>query len=102
MIKIYKINNSLLFDKFFRHISTKKNYYKEKYEARFSEYKIIIVRILEECIDIKVARISVSKKLTMIDKSGLPVSSDFISLYPSAIAQPDSKWFKQKLQKQIV
>ena len=30
----------------------------------------------------------------MIDKSGLSVSSDFISFYPSAMAQTDSKWLK--------
>ena len=69
---------SVLFDKYFKHINTIKNYYKEKYEAKFGDYRRINIKKLEEYIDRKVSRIPVSKKLAVIDKS--------------AMAQPDSKW----------
>ena len=65
-----------MFDKNFKHIDTIKNYYKEKYEARFGDYRRINTRKLEEFIDRKVASIPVSKQLAVIDKSDLLVSSD--------------------------
>ena len=58
----------VLNDKKFKHINTIENYYKEKYEARFSDYRRINVRKLEECIDRKKSRIPVSKQLAMIEK----------------------------------
>ena len=71
---------SVLFDKFFKHINTIKNYYKGKYEARFGDYRRINIKKLEENIDRKVARIPVSKQLAVIDKSDLLVSSGYNSL----------------------
>ena len=78
-----------------------KNYYKEKYENRFSDYGRINVRKAEEYIIRKIARITVSKQLAMIDKVDLLVSSDYNSLYPSATAHPDSKWSKTETAKAI-
>ena len=83
---------SLLFDKYFKHIKTIKNYYKGNYEARFGDNRRNNIKELEEYIDRKVARIPVSKQLALIDKSDLLVSSDYNSLYPLAMAHPDSKW----------
>ena len=85
---------SILFDKYFEHISTIKNYYKEKCESRFGDYRRTRIKKLEEYIDRKVARIPVSKQLAVIDKPELLVSSDYISFYPSAMAHPYSKWSK--------
>ena len=39
---------SVIFDKYFKHINTNKNYYKEKYEARFGDYRRINIKKLEE------------------------------------------------------
>ena len=52
---------SLIFDNFFKHINTIKNYYKEKYEARFNDYRRINIKKVEEYIDRKKAMIPVSK-----------------------------------------
>ena len=92
---------SVLFDKYFKHINTIKNYYKEKYESRFGDYRRVNIKKLEEYVDRKVARIPVSKQLAVIDKSDLLVSSDYNSLYPSAMAHPDSKWPKIETAKAI-
>ena len=56
---------------------------------------------LEKYIDRKVAGIPVSKQLAVIDKSDLLVSSDYNSLYPSAMAHPDSNWPKIETAKAI-
>ena len=37
----------------------------------------------------------------MLDKTDLFVSSDYNSLYPSAIAHPDSKWPNRETAKAI-
>ena len=92
---------SVLFDKYFKHINTIEIYYKEKYEARFGDYRRINIRKLEEYVDRKVARIPVSRQLAVINKSDLLVSSDYNSLYPSAKAHPDSKRPKIETAKAI-
>ena len=84
----------IIFDNYFKHISTNKNYYKEKNEARFGDYRRNKIKKLEEYIGRKVARIPVSKQIAVIDKPDLLVSIDYISFYPSAMAHPDSKWSK--------
>ena len=61
----------VIIDKNFKQINTIRNYYKEKNEARFSDYRRINVRKLEECIVRKKATIPVSRQLAMIDKSNL-------------------------------
>ena len=61
----------------------------------------IFQKKLEGYIDRKVARIPVSIQLAVIDKSDLLVSSDYNSLYPSAMAHPDSKWPKIEPAKAI-
>ena len=73
---------SILFDKIFEHINTIKNYNKEKYEARFSDYRRNNKKKLEEYFDGKVAGIPVSKQLAVIDKSVFFVSGDYNSFLP--------------------
>ena len=75
----------VLLDKYFEHINTIKNYFREKYEARFTDYRRVIIRILEVYISRKVARIPQSKQGPFTDKSDLLVSSDLSLLYPSAL-----------------
>ena len=70
-----KLDVAVVFHKSFKHIKTIKNYYKEKYEARFTDYRQIKIRKLKEYIDRKVARIPVSNELAMTDKTDLFVSS---------------------------
>ena len=81
----------VLFDKYIKHINTIQNYYKEKYEGRFSDYRRNNIRNLEQYFDRKTATIPVSKQLAKIDKSDLLDSRDYSSFYPSAITHPDSK-----------
>ena len=95
------LETSVIFAKYFKHINTYKNCCKEKYEARFGDYRRIIIKKLEDYIDRKVARIPVSKQLAVIDESDLLVSSDYIRLYPSAMAHLDSKWPKLESAKAI-
>ena len=70
---------SVLFDKYSKHMNTIQNYYKEKYEARFGDYRRINKKI-ENYIKRKVSRIPVWKQLAAIDKIDLLVSSDYNSL----------------------
>ena len=42
----------------------------------------------------KIANLPISKQIQQIDKSHSLVSSDYNSLYPSAMAHKDSKWPK--------
>ena len=67
---------SVLFDDYFKHINTIKNYYKEKNEPTFSDYRQNNVRKSEEFIERKIARLLVSKQLALINISDLLVSSD--------------------------
>ena len=92
---------SVLFDKYFEHINTNKNYYEEKYEARFNDYRRNSIKNLEAYVDRKIARTPVSKQLAVIDKSDLLVSGDYNSLYASEMAHPDSKWPKIETAKAI-
>ena len=64
---------SALFGKNFKHINTNKNYYMEKYEAKFDDYRRIKIKKLQEYIDIKIASIPVFKQLAVIDESDLLV-----------------------------
>ena len=84
----------VLFENSFKHIKTIKNYYQEKYKARFSDYRRIDVRIFGFSIDRNVATITVSKQIAVIYKSDLLVSSDYNSIYPLAVAHSVSKWLK--------
>ena len=86
------LESSVIVDKYFKHINSIKNYYRDKNEARFGEYRRNNPRNLEEYFDRKVASIPVSKQLAVIDESDLLVLSDYSSLYPSAMAHLDSKW----------
>ena len=63
----------------------------KKYESRFNDYRRINIEKLEDIVDRKVARIPVSKELAVIVKFDLHFSSDYNSLYPSAMAHLDSK-----------
>ena len=90
-----------MFDKVFKQNKTLKNCYKGKYEARFTDYRQIITRKLEEYNDRNLARIPVSKQLALVDKTGLLESSDYITLYPSSIAHLDSKWPKIEIAEAI-
>ena len=74
----------------------------KKYEARFTDYRRNNIRKLEEYICRKVARRHGSKQLASVDKSDLLVSSDYISVYPSAMAHPDSKWPALQTAKAII
>ena len=62
-------------------------------ESRFKDYRKINQDYSEKC-NKKIADLPISKALQQIAKTGLLVSIDFISLYPSAIAHKDSKWPK--------
>ena len=95
------LESSVLLKYYYKHINTIKNHYKEKNEARFTEYRRIIIRKLEEYIDRISAKTAVSKQLPMIDKSDLLDSSDYKSLYCSATAHPGSKWPKTETAKAI-
>ena len=102
--KIYGKNFkvSVIFNKNFKHINAIKNYYKQKYGARFSDYRRNNLGNLEEYILGKIARLPESKQLAMTNNSDPLVLCDYISLYPSAMAHFDSKWPKIQTEKAIV
>ena len=85
---------SVLSDKYLRHIIAIRNYFNEKNEARFTDYRRNNIRKLEDYFDRKTAKSLVSKQLAMRDKSDLLVSNDYNSLNPSAMAHLHWNWRK--------
>ena len=63
----------MLFDKYFKHINTIRNVFKEKYEAKFGDYRRISIKKLEVYFDRKIASIPVTEQLAVIDESDLLV-----------------------------
>ena len=68
---------SVLFEKYFKHINTVKKYHEKKCESKFSDYRHSSISKFEEDINSKKSSLSVSKRLTKIDKTDLLVSSDY-------------------------
>ena len=91
---------SMLFGGSFKHINTFINYYVKKYQSKFSERRRNNIEKIEECIDNKLAKIPISKEKSMVDKTVL--SSEYNSLYTSAMAHRDSKWPKLETVKAII
>ena len=82
---------SVLFQKYLTHINTVRNFYKEKCEARFNDYRRINTGIFVKNISSKMSSLPVSKELAKLDKTNLLVSIDYNSVYPSAMAHLESK-----------
>ena len=83
---------SKLFEIYFQRIDKVKKHYTEKYENRFNDYRRINKQDFENHIKKKLSSLPISKELKAIDKSDLHVSSDYNSLYPSAMAHETSTW----------
>ena len=64
----------------------------KKYEKEFDYYRKINKQHFENYIKEKLSSLPISKELKAIDKSDLLVSSDYNSLYPSAMAHEKSTW----------
>ena len=88
----YDLEISKLFEIYFRQTDKVKNHYTKKYENKFDDYRKINTKHLENYIKKKLANLPISKELNNVDKSDLLVSSDYNSLYPSAMAQLQSTW----------
>ena len=69
-----------------------KKHYTQKYENKFDDYRKINKNHFDNYIKKKLSSLPISKELNKIDKSDLLVSSDYNSLYPSAMAHENSKW----------
>ena len=83
---------SKLFEIYFQRIDKVKKHYTKKYENKFHVYRKINKQLFENYIKKKLFSPSISKELNKIDKSDLLVSSDYNSLYPSAMAHIKSTW----------
>ena len=83
---------STLLNKYFRQINKVKEFYVKKYESKFNDYRKLNTKDLDKYVNRKLASLSISKELNKTDKSDLLVSSDYNSLYPSAMAHDDSTW----------
>ena len=83
---------SELFVKEFQHIKAFKNYYAKKYQSKFSHCRQNNTNILEEYADNKLAKIAISKELSIKNKPDFLALNDYNSLYPAATAHRDSKW----------
>ena len=83
---------STLFEIYFRQIDRVEKYYTKKYENKFDDYRKINKQHFENYIEKKLSSLPISKELNKIDKSDLLVSSDYNSLYPSAMAHISSMW----------
>ena len=83
---------STLFEIYFRQIDKVKKHYTKKYENNFDDYRKINKQHFENYIKKKLSSLPISKELNKMDKSDLLVSSDYNSLYPSAMAHILSMW----------
>ena len=83
---------STLFEIYFRKIDKVKNHHTKKCEGKFDEYRKINKQHFENYIKKKLSSLPISKELNKIEKSGLLVSSEYNSLYPSAMAFEQSTW----------
>ena len=83
---------SKLFEIYFQQIDKVKKHYTKKYENKFNDYRRINKQDFENYIKKKLSSLPISKELKAIDKSDLLVSSDYNSLYPSAMAHEKSTW----------
>ena len=87
--KEYEI--STLFEIYFRQIAKVKKHYTQNYENKFVDYRKINKDHFDNYIKKKLSSLPISKELNKIDKSDLLASSDYNSLYPSAMAHENSK-----------
>ena len=83
---------STLFNKYFNQINNLKSNFTKKYEFRFSDYRQINPKELDNYVNKKLSNIPISIELNKINKSDVFVSSDYCSLYPSAMSHDDSTW----------
>ena len=81
---------------YLKYTSAKKNIFKtqfmKKYENNFDEYRKKNKQPFQKYIKKKLSSLPISKELIKIDKSDLLVSSDYNSLYPSAMAHIQPNW----------
>ena len=82
---------STLFEKYFRKIDKVKKHYTKR-ENKCDDYRKKNKQHFEYYIMEKLSSLPISKELNKIDKSDFLVSSDFNSLYPSAMAHEKSNW----------
>ena len=85
---------STLFSIYYRQINKVREHFNNKYESRYVDYRRIDTKEQEKNVNKKLASLPISKELNKIDKSDLLVSSDYTSLYPSAMSCPKSIWPK--------
>ena len=85
---------STLFSIYYRQINKVREHYNKKYESRYVDYRRIDTKEQEKYVNEKLASLPISKELNKIDKSDLLVSSDYTSLYPSAMSCHKSTWPK--------
>ena len=81
------------FEKQLKYNKTILKFYKDKVESRFSDYRQIKKDSFENYINKNIGNLPISGELKRVDKSDL-LSSDYNSLYPSAMAHKESYWFK--------
>ena len=83
---------STFFEIYFRKIDKFKKQHTKKNENRFNDYRKINKQHFENYINEKLSSLPISKELNKIAKSDLLVSSNYNSLYPSAVAHEKSNW----------
>ena len=67
---------STLFNIYYRQINKVREYYNNKYESRYVDYRRIDTKEQVKYVNKKLASLPISKELNKIDKSDLLVSSD--------------------------
>ena len=87
---------STLFSIYYHQINKVREHYNNKYESRYVDYRRIDTKEQEKYVNKKLSSLPISKELNKIDKSDLLVSSDYTSLYPSAMSCPISTWPKKE------
>ena len=85
---------STLFIIYYRQLNKVHEHFNNKHESRYVDHRRIDTKEQVKYVNKKLASLPISKELNKIDKYDLLVSSDYTSLYPSAVSCSKSTWPK--------
>ena len=101
-LKSHTLPISDLFEEYYKRIDILTKQYTEQYDKHYADYRDINKADKEKYINNKLSKLEISKELNNLDKKDRLVSSDYVSLYPSAMVDSKSKFSKIETAKAIL
>ena len=91
-----------MIEEYFNRLKKVREHYIKKYESRFNDYRRMDTAERDKYVNEKLPSLPISKELNALSKVDTLVSSDYNSLYPSAMAHHQSRWPKIETAKAIL